>query len=216
MAVPWDGSTRTMQQKDGSAGWPEAINRELWSEWDKMTLGGRDVPGAVVVYSRKVKKTDTLDPLANSGAELTHLGYSPTELDITITLWTPTQNDDYEALLADVIPKAFPAGQLAKVLAPGQAASTPTPASAFSVVHPPLNQLGVVLIYIHDIASLVPGPVFGTRVAVWRATEIAPPVPIDLKHITDTIDFASNMKPSPGRPAPTQPVAAPSANGTGP
>jgi hypothetical protein len=96
--------------KDSSygVGVPEQLGREFWSVWDKMTIGGLEVPGHVEVHGRKTRRTDVRSAAGNSLASLTNLGYDPTEIDITITLWTPGQFADYEVLLAKVQPKPLP------------------------------------------------------------------------------------------------------------
>jgi hypothetical protein len=75
---------------------PEAVSRSRWSDWDKMAIGDFEVPGHVVVVSKKEKKMDVLSVAGQDGATINHLGIDPVQLDITITLWTPDQFADYE------------------------------------------------------------------------------------------------------------------------
>src|SRR6266850_2130183 len=100
----WEPSVRRFQN-NGSPSVPEELSREYWSPWDMMTIGGYVVPGHVVVFARKTKNYDQRMAVGYSGGQLTHLGYDPVELDITITIWTPEQLAGYEELVDVVMPK---------------------------------------------------------------------------------------------------------------
>jgi hypothetical protein len=196
---------------------PEAISRSRWSDWDKMALGDFDVPGHVVVVSKKDKKMDVLNVAGQDGATINHLGVEPVEMDITITLWTPEQFANYERLVGFVTPKSFPG--FPKPLPPGIAGppedpTRPTAASSFSVRHPPLNMMGVTEIYIYEIGSLMPGPVFGAKVTVWRAQERRAPQQMFIQSASGA--YAPTLTPAPSRAAGTQPTAKPSLTAVGP
>jgi hypothetical protein len=194
------------------AGVPEAIPRERWSDWDKLALGGMEMPGHVVVVSKKEKKADVLSIAGMDGATINHLGIEPVELDITITLWTPAQFTDYERLVNLITPKAFPPPPTQA--APGAVPTKPTAATSFEVRHPPLNMLGVTMIYVHEIGSLIPGPVYGAKVTVWRATERKPELPIMIQASNGS--YSAELHVSPPRPTPTQPTQKPSLSGIAP
>jgi hypothetical protein len=136
----------------------------------------------------------------NSFASLTNLGYDPTEIDITITLWTPGQLADYEALLAKVQPKPLPPKSTIFATNPATGAATtvvvtnkPTPVSVY---HPNLAIMGVTAFYVHDIGLLVPGPQVGTRVSTWRAAEFSPVVSGLADPFTAALDSYLGSPPS--------------------
>jgi hypothetical protein len=196
---------------------PEAVSRSRWSDWDKMAIGDFEVPGHVVVVSKKEKKMDVLSVAGQDGATINHLGIDPVQLDITITLWTPDQFADYERLIGLLTPKSFPG--LPKPLPPGVSGppedpTRPTSASSFSVRHPPLNMMGVTEIYIYEIGSLIPGAVFGSKVSVWRAQERKPTQQMAIHAASGA--YAPTLAPAPVRPAATQPTTKPSAAGIPP
>lgn len=196
---------------------PEAIPRERWSAWDRMAIGDFEVPGHVVVVSKKEKKMDVLSPAGQDFGTINHLGIEPVQLDITITLWTPDQFADYETLIGLLTPKSFPGPP--KPLPPGVAGppedpTRPTAASSFSVRHPPLNMMGVTDIYVYEIGSLIPGAVFGSKVSVWRAQERKPPQQTAIRSGSGA--YAPTLRSAPLRPAAAQQTSKPSVSGIAP
>jgi hypothetical protein len=189
---------------------PEEIPRSRWSDWDKAAIGGAEIPGHVVVFCKKEKKADTLSVAGQDGATINHLGVEPVEMDITITIWTPFQFAAYERLVGMITPKAFPPPP---TQTQGTAPTKPTAASSFEIRHPPLNMLGVTAVYIYEIGSLMPGPVFGAKVAVWRAKERKPTDQIQIQAANGL--YSIELRPA-QTPAPTQPVAKPSLTAVGP
>jgi len=213
--VWWDDASQF--RLDGGSGGqggsvPEEVSRSRWSEWDKAAIGGMEIPGHVVVFSKKEKKADVLSVMGQDGATINHLGVEPVEMDITITIWTPAQFAAYEKLVNMLTPKAFPPPPAPAQ--PGQLPVKPTAASSFEIRHPPLNMLGVTAVYIHEVGSLIPGPAFGSKVSVWRATERKPETPVFMQASNGL--YSAEMHDSPPRPAPTQPTAKPSLTGIGP
>jgi hypothetical protein len=208
---------------------PEELSREHWSEWDKATLGGKEIPGTVVIFAKKQKKPDVLTAAGQDFATINHLGVDPVEMDITITLWTPAQLQDYLRLVSFVSPKAFPPTPQAQqgFTAPTFAGPTSKapynlrrPAgqiddsSSFEIRNPALNMLGVTTVYIYEIGVLVPGPVFGAKVTVWRAMEQRPPKPIQINVSTGSVLDVELINR--GKAAPSQPTKKPSAAGIPP
>lgn len=220
MATVWWDDPRQYRIDPGSGTFggsvPEAVSRSRWSDWDKMAIGAYEVPGHVVVVSKKEKKHDTLPVMGQDGATINHLGVEPVEMDITITLWTPDQFSDYEKLIGFLTPKAFttfPKPLPAGVAGPPEDPSRPTAASSFAVRHPPLNMMGVTEIYVYEIGSLIPGAVFGSKVSVWRAQERRPTQQTTIQASTGGLYSAEVID----RPrVPTQPTTSPSAAGIPP
>lgn len=208
---------------------PEEIPREHWSEWDKATLGGKESPGTVVIFAKKQKKLDVLSIAGMDSADINHLGVEPVEMDITITLWTPAQLQDYLRLVALVSPKAFPPpaqtqqGFTAPTFA-GPTSKAPynlrRPAgqidnsSSFEIRYPGLNMYNVTTVYIYEIGVLVPGPVFGAKVTTWRAMEQRPPKPIQINVSTGSVLDVELINR--GKAAPTQPTPSPAKAGVPP
>lgn len=194
----WDpaATVDTELRYSGSGPTPEATSRDQWSAWDKMTIAGRDVPGHVVVFGRNTRRVDDPAVAGLDGARLTHLGYDPSEVDITVTLWTPGQWEDWQT---DILPLIKPkptiralnstiaganitAGRNSQ-LSPNQVPNATTIPlttvvdnlpSPVDVDHPALAAMGIRSLYFRDIGIPVPGPVVGTKVITLRATEFAP------------------------------------------
>jgi hypothetical protein len=207
----WDPQSNGLEYVVGE-GVPEALGRDQWSAWDKMTLAGRDVPGHVVVFGRRAQRHDMPGVPGQNFARLTNLGYDPTEIDITITLWTGGQQADYEDLLLLVQPKPLPPQppvvltqvQITNgVPGPPQQVTLVRKPQPIDVYHPALAIMGVKSIFIHDVGLLVPGPVFGTKIATWRAAEFAPIVAGNPDTFTGSLDSYLKGPPVPQASLPT-------------
>jgi len=201
-------------QNDGSPAVPEAISREYWSPWDKMTIAGYEVPGHVVVFARKTKNYDIRTAVGQNGAIITHLGYNPVELDITITLWTPAQLGSYMELIEVVMPKVLPPSAVPPS-DPRSATASATPSSLLPVINPALNMMHITDIYVHEVGILVPGPQPQSKVAIWRASEI-PPLPMLTPPSKVHQSYESGLQGSPPRPAASQTAPPPSSTATSP
>ena len=189
MSTPfWDPAANIQsEQVYGGAGpVPEAIGRDQWSQWDRMTLAGIDVPGWVHVAGNHTRRTDERKVAGVNSATLTNLGYDPAEVDITVTMWTPRQWSDFESKLLPIIkPRVQPATIAATLLTSNTLIISPASGGSqqvtvtvsvrpVDVYYPSLAAYGIRSLYIRAIGLPIPGPVFGSRIVLIRATEFAP------------------------------------------
>jgi hypothetical protein len=99
------------------------------SAWDTAILGGRRLPGLVKVEGEPGRNIDVNTTPGSDGATIIDKGYAVAKPTIKVTIWTPQQWDDLQAILAIIAPK------------PGKSSKKPPP--AVPLVHPGANAVGI-------------------------------------------------------------------------
>ena len=91
---------------------PAATNIEFWSEypdsfiqlsepspWQTGKLAGKPCPGIMdVEVSGASRKVDAQSPPAKGGAKIVVKGWTPSEVTVKVTIWTPSQWEAWQAL----------------------------------------------------------------------------------------------------------------------
>lgn len=66
----------------------KAVDESLWS---KVKVAGIMLPGICVLTGEMGNKVDTVPVPGSDGDTMTHLGYDPAQVEVTIQLWTKDQ-----------------------------------------------------------------------------------------------------------------------------
>jgi len=77
--------------------------------WDRVILGGQELPGLAEVDGEISQRLDRKKVPGQNGETVTHLGWEPTAVDITLELWTAEHLRRFVEL-ADIIKPKFQKG----------------------------------------------------------------------------------------------------------
>ncbi len=117
--------------------------------WDRVRLGGKDLPGLARVRGKLSRKVDVKHAPERFGATLTDLGVAPAQFQIVLRLWTPDHLNSWELF--------------APFLAPPPNKRNPKP---IEVEYPSLILHGIRRVYVVGIGLLEETQVAG----VWQTT----------------------------------------------
>lgn len=151
------------------------------SRWDFIILNGTRAPGICrleggrhIGYSREVALGIA------TGQPPWVFGFDPVEFSLVLTLWTPRQFQELEAMLPNIMPKAGPA---------------PDP-RAVTAEHPALALVGVDTIYFESME--LPRHI-GKQVmeVTFQCYEFKPEIPMEPRQVRSALPDALNKKTEP-------------------
>lgn len=105
--------------------------------WDRALIAGRLVPGRVVVEAKVKNRIDKKSIPGTHGAKMTHIGYEPAEVTLTIEIWTAAQLDELRSIVQLIRPRK----------------SAPQP---FTLQHPSIAMLDITSVLFMEVANLRP------------------------------------------------------------
>lgn len=173
---------------DGSATFGDtyAIN-----PWDTATLGGVKVPGIVRVQAAPARKCDKGDGTGTDGGRLRLQGRPPTDVAVTVKLWTPDQLAAWDQLLDTVWhPEAK------REVVP------------YAITYPSLKRVGITAVVIVSVPTCQLND-DGTTLWTIKAVEYRPPAK---KNTTTTptgakVSVVPQLQRAPAKEAPSDTVS---------
>ncbi len=130
------------------------------NEWDTAWLGDAQVPGLVNVRCQPQRETDKKKRHGTDGAKITVYGYMPSDVMITVLIWTKAQWEAWQKLTPTLWPKG------------GKPA-----ADAFQIRHPETGLWGINAVYIVSPSSSTKGPVEQSKMWTLKCLEQFEPSP---------------------------------------
>jgi hypothetical protein len=112
--------------------------------WDTIVIAGHKLPGKATPTGELGAKVDMQAVPGKDGASMSHLGYDPAQVDVTLTFWEEAHLREFEALVP--------------ILRPRKGA----PAKPVSVEHPALALYGIRALHVMKLGLLEPGQQSGT------------------------------------------------------
>jgi hypothetical protein len=146
--------------------------------WELVSFDGRPMPGLCEV--KGVTKCNVKNKKApgSKGNKPTSLGYAPSEFDVMITVWTPSQWKLLQSQLDRLwnIPMGKPSEVLAAVdakgrIIPGTKQRIDPAQIGHSIDHPALQALKIINCVINQVGIPHNGSVVGTKVVEMKCTE---------------------------------------------
>lgn len=160
------------------------INKAAFTAWDKIFIGSTELTLVRSVRCHKAGKVDNKGSPASSGAQPSHLGYEPAEVELTLEMWTRDQQKAWESIIPALQPRH------------GKAPPKPV-----DVVFPSLAELGVRKLYPERIGALEPTGRNGLfRVQIWF-TEFAPLVGVGVNTPKVSLTDLAGPQQPPSSPA---------------
>ena len=105
-----------------------------WVAWEKVSLGGFELPGLVDVGGSKSRKVDIKEVKGSDGATITDNGYEPAKVTIDLRIRTPEELATWELVF--------------RVIDPRRKGATSEP---WSIAHPAVNMIGITSIFVQTI-----------------------------------------------------------------
>lgn len=158
MAIPfWDNSLGT----EGAIVGPGADGPlTAPMEWDTCELQGIHCPGIVeVIIESRARRVQNKKNNGNDGATPTFRGLDPAKLTIRVTIWTPDQNDQWDAMLPIIYP--LPNKGTNKL-------------NAIDISHPATTQARIKSIIVEDVRGPMPGSVRGSKTYELKCVQFVP------------------------------------------
>lgn len=135
------------------------------SPWLVCYLDDNQLPGIVKVdCSGQKRKIDVKDPPNQGNAKITIKGFSPSDVKITITIWTPDHLEQWQDIKAKI--------------RTNDAKNTSKTVSAVNIRNPISEEAGVNAIIIENISGIDFDEKKGTGTIVISAKEFAKPVSV--------------------------------------
>jgi hypothetical protein len=180
---------------------PSAAN---FSPWDTISFAGQVFPGLARVRGDKPKRIDRKLKKGNSSATLTFVGYAPSEFDVILSIWEPSQFSLLQALMPTLLPK------------PGKP-GTSTNFSPVDVSHPALALANIRSCIIEKVGILQPGNPKGVWDLRMRCIEYYQPTKADqTATATSSSTFTANAAIKSGAAGQGQTSNPPSKTNVGP
>lgn len=136
---------------------PKAIaNGETYSsnDWDTCWLGDLQLPGLVDVRCNPQREVDKKKRHGSDGAKITVYGYLPSEVVISVLIWTKDQWEAWQ--------------KCAPIIWPGPGK---LPADAFPIRHPQTALWQINAVYVISPSSSTKGPVDQSKVWALKCVE---------------------------------------------
>lgn len=124
----------------------EYADIEQRDPWSVAYLAGNRLPGRATVEGSTQRKIDVKNGPGLDGATMTHQGYEPAEVTITLLMWTEQQWADFERIIPQLQPK------------PGK-----PPAFPMGLEHPAAAVMGITRVYVEKVSLPKEGSVPGSR-----------------------------------------------------
>lgn len=133
-------------------------------EWNYVIISGKRFPGAVHLGGERKRRMNNAQAPGIDGAQTTHLGFDPSEMTLTITLWTETHMLTYAKLVNSLQARGVPPlprgirGRLAELSlkADGFNVENNRPPVPVSIVHPALAIMNIRSVYFVRLGILKP------------------------------------------------------------
>lgn len=178
-------------------------NRGTMNPWDIVYFGGVRAPGIATVRARRASRRDVRTWPGASGAQITHLGPEPSEVDITLLIWTSAQWRSWQLLKPLIYPNPGKDGKS------GQ--------QAVEVVHPALQLYGLTSLYCLEMGVPEPSSPPGARTIALKFIEFRPERGGTVKQPTSAqTSLQTNINATADYAGTSTPAAAPSVTNTGP
>jgi len=139
-----DKSSETTAGTSTSLPFWRANTAALWEDrsytnpYDKVYLGGLEVPGLSVVKTGVSNSIDVQKTKGKSGSAITYNGTELADVDVTATIWMPRHIDMYQALL--------------KLVQPGAAKKGLEP-NVVPIQHPVTAALGILKVVVKELSG---------------------------------------------------------------
>lgn len=145
------------------------FNPNRVTSWERVTLGGIDLPGVCQVRSAgRLRRVDVANAPADDTSTVIDSGATAAEVQINVTIWTPAHLARWETFMEMARDWFASANDAAAAAAK---TGTRIDTTALDVVHPGLNLAGVTSLYLRQVGVLAPGGVRGTYEAMILAVE---------------------------------------------
>jgi hypothetical protein len=107
--------------------------------WDALRIGDTEMPGLATVKPKRVARIDSQESPGVDGASQVTLGRKPSEVDVTVRIWTADHLDRLETLMR-------------KILTPASKA----PQRPVKLDHPALRLHGITSMFVAEVAGPEP------------------------------------------------------------
>lgn len=142
----------------------ELASGQPGEEWNYVIVSGRRFPGAVHLNGDRKRRMNQAFAPGMDGAMSTHLGFDPSEMVLTMTLWTDDHLQRYATLVNALQARGLPPtprgirGRLAELNLKAQGFNTDSnrPPVPVSIVHPALAIMNIRSVYFVRLGILKP------------------------------------------------------------
>lgn len=117
------------------------------SPWNVVKIAGTPLPGRAAVRGSLGNKVDRKKVPGQDGDTMTHLGYEPAKVEVTLVLWSEDQLRAFEKIVPILRPRKLPGNQEPKPV---------------TVYHPALEIYGIRALFLMELGLPEPGQAAGT------------------------------------------------------
>jgi hypothetical protein len=159
---------------------------ELVTPWERVSIGGTELPGrASVLSAGRVRKIQRAGGPGDEAEQIIDVGALAADIQIIVQIWTLQHLRVWEAFSV----------QMQKMIEIARASKTAAP--AMDVDHPGLNLVGISSLYIYQVSVLQPSNVRGVMESTILATEYRPRLRAATQAVAPTRASQSNLKLAP-------------------
>jgi hypothetical protein len=141
------------------------LSNNAFNPWDTVILGGLWLPGLGKVLVKTRKRFDVKKKKGSDGAGLTFTGYDPSDVNITLRVWTPIHLDTLQSLMPMLKAKSTTA-------AGAQATAAEL---ALDISHPALALIAIHSVVVVGVSGLVDVEPKGVKQMEIACLEYVPP-----------------------------------------